>query len=337
MNRGDALTDCCQLGTSGPLVARVGFGCCPMGMYGWGVVTESELMEAVREALARGISFFDTADVYGLGRSEELLGRALGGRRNEAVIASKFGVRYDAQGRTKFDNSGKWIRSALDASLARLRTDRIDLYQLHYGDGQTPLDDVLSELDRARSEGKIRYAGVTNVDLLAEGIDEPIPWLISFSHEYSLARRTSETAIQLTMNTLGMMFLSWGSLGQGILSGRYTGAEAFGDNDRRSRQVYRNFRGDDLSRCMRIVHYLQEIRPHYPGRSISQLAVRWILDQLPGAIALVGIKRPEQLRDIAGILDFRLHGEHHRQLDVLSSPPAGVTFGMGVNRDSVDA
>ncbi len=127
-------------------VSRLCMGGCPMGGYGWGNVQEQELIDAVHAAVDAGISIFDTADTYGLGQSEITLGKALGEKRKQVVIADKFGVRVE-NGRTFYDNSPEYIEQALDASLGRLGTDYIDLYQVHYRDGVTPLDVVIGKLE----------------------------------------------------------------------------------------------------------------------------------------------------------------------------------------------
>ena len=143
-------------------VSRVCMGGCPMGGHGWGIVQERELVNAVHAALDRGINFYDTADTYGLGQSELTLGRALGAQRHKAVIATKFGVRVENHV-TFYDNSPAWIREACENSLRRLNTDYIDLYQVHYRDGKTPLDAVIATLEDLRREGKIRYYGISNL------------------------------------------------------------------------------------------------------------------------------------------------------------------------------
>ena len=143
-------------------VSRLCMGGCPMGGYGWGQVEEHELVDAVNAALDQGINFFDTADTYGLGQSEKTLGKALGNRRKDAVIATKFGVRVE-NGRTFYDNSPQWIKEACESSLKRLSTDYIDLYQVHYRDGVTPIGEVLQALEQLRSQGKIRYFGLSNL------------------------------------------------------------------------------------------------------------------------------------------------------------------------------
>ena len=143
-------------------VSQFCMGGCPMGGYGWGNVQESELIDAVHAALDQGVNFFDTADTYGLGQSEITLGKALGSRRKDVVVASKFGVRV-GDGKTVYDNSPAWIEEALHGSLKRLGTDYIDLYQVHYRDGITPIGLVVETLEKLKGQGKIRYYGLCNI------------------------------------------------------------------------------------------------------------------------------------------------------------------------------
>ena len=133
-------------------VSRIGIGGCPMGGYGWGNVQEKELLDAVHAAIHEGINFFDTADTYGLGQSEITLGKAIGSHRRDVVIATKFGVRVSKE-KTVYDNSPEWIRKALESSLRRLGTDYVDLYQVHYRDGVTPISVVVEVLEELRQKG----------------------------------------------------------------------------------------------------------------------------------------------------------------------------------------
>lgn len=148
--------ECINLGKSDLKVSRLGFGCCPMGGHGWGKVEEKDFKAAISAALDAGINFFDTADIYGFGHSEELLGKFLKERRKEAVIATKFGLRTDNKGKIFYDNSLAWIEKALDGSLSRLGVGQIDLYQVHYLDGKTPIADVIGVLEEKKKKG--RYA-----------------------------------------------------------------------------------------------------------------------------------------------------------------------------------
>lgn len=290
-----------------------------MGGHGWGETNEREFAEAVSAAIDGGINFFDTADVYGLGASEEILGRSLGKeRRQSAIIATKFGVRREKQ-QTYYDNSPKWMSAALEGSLRRLKTDYIDLYQLHYWDGITPPDDIIEALQRLREQGKIRYFGVTNVDLMSWPVKAWPEGLVSFSAEYSLARRESEADIIATAKSLALTFLSWGSLGQGVLSGKYNENFKFPDNDRRGREAYINFHGEKLVRNLAIVDELNRIRGGYDGKTVAQLALRWILDRLPFGVALTGIKRRDQLIDSLGALGWALRDQDISKLNVISA------------------
>jgi len=298
-------------------VSRIGFGCCPMGQHDWGPTDENELIKAVHAALDCGITFFDTADVYGLGVSELVLGKALKGKRESAIIATKFGVRIEND-RTFFDNSKKWINRAVDESLSRLGTDYIDLYQLHYLDKKTPIDETLCALQSLKNSGKIRAFGVTNINLVEHGVTEPVDGLASFSFEYSLANRMFEPVVSANQEKSGLVFLSWGSLGQGILSGKYDNATDFSETDRRSREVYVNFHGEKLVNNLRIVDYMRSILPYYKDKTLSQLAIRWILDQIPFSVALTGIKREAQLKDNIGALGWKIDPEHHSRLCELS-------------------
>lgn len=298
-------------------VSRIGFGCCPMGQHDWGSTDEHELIKAVHAALDHGITFFDTADVYGLGVSELVLGKALKGKRESAIIATKFGVRIEND-RTFFDNSRKWINRAVDESLSRLGTDYIDLYQLHYLDKKTPIDETLCVLQSLRNSGKIRAFGVTNIDLCDHGITQPVDGLVSFSFEYSLANRAFEPVICANQEESGLCFLSWGSLGQGVLGGKYDRNITFSETDRRRREIYVNFHGEKLAHNLRIVDYMREILPQYKKKTLTQMAIRWILDQIPFSIALTGIKREEQLEDNFGALGWKIEKEHHSKLCELS-------------------
>jgi len=180
------------LGKSDLKVSRLGFGCCPMGGHGWGKVPKDKLRDAVSAALDIGINFFDTADIYGLGESERLLGAFLKGRRKETVIATKFGVRKDKKGRTFYDSSPEWMNKSLDGSLARLGVECIDLYQVHYIDERTPLEDTVAALEAKRIEGKIKYYGFSNITISDLAGWDAWPGAVSFQEEYSLAKREKE-------------------------------------------------------------------------------------------------------------------------------------------------
>lgn len=304
-----------KLKNSGLKVSRFCMGGCPLGEYGWGKVSEKEMLNAVSAAVDFGINIFDTADIYGLGKSEENLGKALKGKREQVVIATKFGVRIE-NGKTFYDNSQAWMREAVEKSLKRLNTDYIDIYQLHYRDGVTPISSVLEELDKLKSEGKIRYYGLSN--LHKENLEEVKPYIgffVSFQDEYSLACRENEEdifaiACQLTPFT-------WGSLGQGILTGKYDEHTVFGADDRRSRNVYVNFHGDKLKKNMRIVSVLKEMATELE-LSPSAVAIRFILDYISDSVVLAGIKNIRQLEDNCKAFGWKLNKDQLKRLDAVS-------------------
>lgn len=299
-------------------VSRLCMGGCPMGGYGWGEVLESELVEAVHMALDLGITFFDTADTYGLGQSEITLGKALGTQRKNVIVASKFGVRA-GNGATFYDNSPAWIRQALEASLRRLGTDYIDLYQIHYRDGVTPISDVVDTLEEMRQKGWIRYYGLSNI--YRNDIPELLPFtgqFVSFQDEYSLACRKNEADMLTVSEELSLTPLTWGSLGQGILTGKYTSANVeFGSNDRRSRAVYVNFHGDTLKKNLAIVERMKPIAEKHQ-KPISAVAIRFILDHMPSSVVLCGAKRPAQVEGNVESTDWTLDEEDLKTLDEVS-------------------
>lgn len=265
-----------------------------MGGYGWGDVQEKELIEAVQTAVDNGVNFFDTADTYGLGQSEKTLAKGLGSRRRDVIIQSKFGVRFGKEG-TRYDNSPAYIREALEGTLSRLNTDYVDIYVIHYRDKVTPVEDVVDTLGALKREGKIRYFGLSNVDV--NTIEEMEPFagcFVDCQDEYSLACRKHETDLLAAQNELGVTPLTWGSLGQGILTGKYDRNCTFNTDDRRNRDIYVNFHGDKLIQNLDIVDAMRPIAESH-GVSIAAVAIRFIMDYLKESVVLVGAKRPSQI------------------------------------------
>lgn len=298
-------------------VSRLCMGGCPMGGYGWGNVQEQELIDAVHAALDSGITMFDTADTYGLGKSEETLGKALGIHRKNVVIATKFGVRV-GQGKTTYDNSPEWIHTALEQSLRRLGTDYIDLYQVHYRDGKTPISQVIDTLEELKREGKIRYYGLSNIHTEdVKELKDHTGRFVSFQDEYSLACRKNERDIFQLSEQLELTPFTWGSLGQGILTGKYDKNSTFGADDRRSRDIYVNFHGEKLLKNLEIVEVLKEIASEV-NRPVSAVAIRFILDYIPESVVLAGIKNPAQLEGNCEAFGWNLQREQIDRLNEIS-------------------
>ena len=292
-------------------------GGCPMGQYGWGAVQEEELLSAVSEAVENGINFFDTADTYGLGTSEKTLAKALGSRKNDVVIADKFGVRVE-NGHTFYDNSPEWIEKALAGSLQRLERDYIDLYQIHYRDNVTPIESVVEALERLKEKGYIRYYGLSNIheDDLGE-LKKYKGCFVSFQDEYSLACRKNEADIFKAQEQLDISPMTWGSLGQGILTGKYSKDSVFGKDDRRSRDIYVNFHGEKLAKNLQIVENMKPIAANH-GKTPAAAAIRFILDYIPDSVVLCGAKNPGQIRANAEAADWKLEPEELELLDKIS-------------------
>lgn len=292
-------------------------GGCPMGQYGWGAVQEEELLSAVSEAVENGINFFDTADTYGLGTSEKTLAKALGSRKNDVVIADKFGVRVE-NGHTFYDNSPEWIEKALAGSLQRLGRDYIDLYQIHYRDNVTPIESVVEALEGLKEKGYIRYYGLSNIheDDLGE-LKKYKGCFVSFQDEYSLACRKNEADIFKAQEQLNITPMTWGSLGQGILTGKYSKDSVFGKDDRRSRDIYVNFHGEKLAKNLQIVENMKPIAANH-GKMPAAAAIRFILDYIPDSVVLCGAKNPGQIRANAEAADWKLEPEELELLDKIS-------------------
>jgi aryl-alcohol dehydrogenase-like predicted oxidoreductase len=291
-------------------------GGCPMGGYNWGQVCDTDSVETIHFAIDEGITIFDTADIYGLGHSEEVLGKTLGDRRKEIVIATKFGVRY-SNGKSVYDNSPEYIEKAIIGSLKRLRTDYIDLYQIHYRD-ETSMEIVVNKLLELRKRGLIRFIGLSNI--YSGDIEELIPFkneFVSFQNEYSLATRKNEATIQEINTVLEFTSMTWGSLGQGILTGKYTKDTVFDANDRRSKDIYVNFHGEKLLKNLKIVEVLKEIALDH-SKSIPATAIRFILDYLKNSVVLVGIKNLKQLHSNLEAVDWKLSSEDIKQLLIIS-------------------
>lgn len=282
-------------------VSRIIGGGCPLGGYGWGVTQDEELKKAIRVAIENGINTFDTADIYGLGKSESLLGEIISEfKREDIVLATKFGVRIE-NGKTFYDNSVEWIEEAVIGSLRRFNTEYIDLYQVHYRDGKTPIGEIIEKLEELRQKGYIRYFGLSNIK--KEELEELNSYLtktnkknpfVSFQEEYSLAHRDNELYLKEIIEKWGMSLLTWGSLGQGILTGKYNLKTHFDSSDRRSRDIYINFHGDKLRKNLEIVEVLKEIAKDL-NTTPTAIAIRFILDYFKSSAALVGFKNINQI------------------------------------------
>lgn len=298
-------------------VSRLCMGGCPMGGYGWGDTQEKDFLDAINAAIDAGLNFFDTSDTYGLGQSEITLGKGLGNRRKDVVIQTKFGVRY-GNGKSVYDNSPAYIQEALEKSLKNLNTDYVDIYVIHYRDGKTPIEDVIGKMEELKQQGKIRYFGLSNYH--GDEVNELMPYQGKFvccQDEYSLACRKNEQDLINLRDGYGVTPLTWGSLGQGILTGKYNKDSCFASNDRRSREIYVNFHGDKLLKNLEIVEAMKPISAAH-GVSLAALAIRFIMDYLKESVVLVGAKRPLQILGNIEALGWHLTESEIKILEEIS-------------------
>jgi aryl-alcohol dehydrogenase-like predicted oxidoreductase len=305
-----------KLGSSLLNVSVVGFGCWQIGGYYWGAVDESEWIAAVHRAVDLGVNFFDTADFYGFGRSEELLSRALGNRREDVLIATKVGL-VSRGGITDFgatelleledhierDLRSQHIVEAAEASLRRLRTDVIDLYLLHWPDPRTPLEETMSAMATLVETGKVRAVGCCNFS--PEQMREAASYLPLAAHEmpYSLLDRSVERELLPACRTGGVGVVAYWVLCKGLLAGKYSEDAAFGLDDWRHHDPL--FKGEAFRRNLRIVEELRSIAAG-EGMTPAQLAITWALQQPGVTSAIIGAKRPEQAEQNAAAGDLKL-------------------------------
>lgn len=284
-----------QLGRSGIEVSRLCLGCGPLGLHGYGDVDPKAAAAVVLAAVDLGINFFDTSDTYGLGRSEEQLGNIFAGN-GKVVIATKFGVRVGSNGKSYYDNSPAWCKSALDASLKRLKRESVDIYFVHYWDQVTPLEIIFETLSDLRKAGKFKFAGISNmlVKQLA-GFELP-EWVICSQLEYSLLCLDHKADLD-KMQNIGLSPMPYGCLAQGMLSGKYDQNTSFATNDRRGRSHYLNFHGEKLQTNLNLLQNFKSIAAE-KKLSLVQLALGWVLQSLPSSSAIVAAKNVLQLNQI---------------------------------------
>lgn len=298
-------------------ISRLIFGCEPLGGTDWGKIDESLLEKAVSQAINLGINCFDVADVYGLGRAEERLSQILGAKRHDCVIISKFGVNWEkptGQNRAKtfFDCSPQRVVNALEHSLKRLRLDCIPVYLIHWPDPKTPIQDTLEALLQCQTEGKIRYFGVSNfpLTLLQEANEKseiPIAEL-----QYNLVDRRPEKDLLDYSQQEKINVFAYGALAQGLLTGKFNHNTRFEKDDRRHRLPH--FQPDVLEKNLKIIDQLNRIGQQQ-GKTPSQVAIRWILDNPSIAATIVGAKSPQQITNNVGALDWQLTDKERMELN----------------------
>jgi len=303
------------LGLTDLRISSIGFGCAPMGGYDYGKVIDNESIKAVRTALDMGINLFDTADIYGFGHAEEVLSGALGNDRHKVVIATKFGLTWDKEGHVTRDSSAKRVVTALEASLRRLKVDAISLYQVHWVDPVTPIEETVGALLKCQQEGKIRHIGFSNVDrTLIEKVQE-ICRIDSIQSSYNLLNRLAEQEVIPFCYTSDIAFVAHSPLARGFLSGKYDIGHQFVGADTRAKSTY--FSSEIPEQKMNVLEEIKRISVQY-GRTNTQVVLRWILDNRHITALIVGVKNMNQLEESVGSLGWRLNSMDYDSLSMRS-------------------
>jgi aryl-alcohol dehydrogenase-like predicted oxidoreductase len=312
-----------QLGRSGLTVSALGLGCMGMSEF-YGPRDEAESLATLRHALDRGCTFLDTADMYGPFVNEELIGRAIAGRRAEVVLATKFGIVRDPSDMMVRGISGRpdYVREACEGSLRRLGVEVIDLYYQHRVDPETPIEDTVGAMARLVAEGKVRFLGLSEAGpetLRRACAVHPIAALQS---EYSLWSRDPEDGILSACRALGVGFVAYSPLGRGFLTGQLTRFEDLAADD--YRRFSPRFQGDNFTRNLALVERIRSLAAD-KGCTASQLALAWVLAQGDDIVPIPGTKRRAYLDENLAALDVTLSAADRAEIDRIA--PLGAAAG----------
>lgn len=301
-----------KLGSSDVESTVIGFGCWAIGGDAWGPVQDQESIEAIQAALDLGITLFDTAPIYGKGHSEELLGKALGSRRKEVVIATKCGLVWDEAKNSSRNSKYDSIIREVELSLKRLQTDYIDVYQIHWPDPDTEIEESARAMNDLYQAGKIRAIGVSNYDVKQMEAFRQVAPLHTLQPPYHLLRRDIEEEIlpYCRQNEIGV--LAYGPLGHGLFSGKMTPQTTFPEGDFRAKNPL--FQGDAFIRNLAFVDQLKAIAAE-KNTTPGHLAVAWVLAQPGISVALVGAKTAEQVKGNIGAADVALSAEDLKRIE----------------------
>ena len=311
-----------QLGRTGPATSAMGLGC--WGMSGtYGASGDAEALRTFDRALALGITFVDTADVYGNGHNEEFVGRALQGRRDRVLLATKFGRTFGTAGARGVNGRPEYVRAACDASLQRLGVETIDLYYLHRVDKAVPVEETVGAMAELKAAGKVRHLGLSEAsgeNVRRAAAVHPIAALES---EYSLfSRDVEDNGVLATIRELGIALVPYSPLGRGMLSGTVRANDGFAPSDPRSRSP--RFEGDNFAKNMAVVDRLAALASEL-GLTPAQLALAWLYAQGGDVIPIPGTKRVRYLEENAAAVDVHLTPDQLARIATVA--PKGVAAG----------
>jgi aryl-alcohol dehydrogenase-like predicted oxidoreductase len=294
------------LGGQGLVVPALGLGC--MGMsQSYGPGDDQESVATIHRALDLGMTFLDTADVYGLSANERLVGKAIAGRRDEVVLATKFGNQRRPDGSLiRINGEPDYVRQACDASLERLGVDHIDLYYQHRVDRTVPVEETWGAMAGLVQAGKVRYLGISEAAPATVRRAHAVHPISAGQYEWSLFTRDLEDELLATARELGIGLVAYSPLGRGFLSGRITSPDDFGEHD--FRRDHPRFTGENFARNLELVDQVRQLAAS-KGVTPSQLAIAWVLAQGDDVVAIPGTKRRSYLEENLGALEIELTGE----------------------------
>lgn len=304
-----------QLGNSDLNVSVIGFGGWAAGKLFWGEdVVDADSIAAIHRALDLGINLFDTAPVYGAGHSERILAQALGARRREVYVATKCGRLRSPEGKLYNDSSPAALKSECEASLQRLRTDVIDLYQVHWPDEAVPFEETMAALLDLQQQGKIRYIGVSNFNVQQMEQMRAVGELTSLQPPYSLLARGIEAEILPYCRQHSLGVLAYSPMRRGLLTGKYRPGATFPASDSRSQDSM--FQGQRLARIVAAVGEMAAMAAEH-GKTPGQMAIAWVLSQPGVTVALCGAKRPYHIEESVGAAEWELDPDTSARLSAL--------------------